>query len=105
MTSPLNTALPTQTLSSAPLSQTMAGPKTKTALQDAASDFEAAFIAQMLTHSGLAESLTSGEGQMASAFGTFFIEHLAADMAQSGGLGLADSIYKQLERYDQDGGR
>lgn len=70
------------------------------ALRAAASDFEAAFIAQMLTHSGLADALTSGEGQMASAFGSFFVEELAGEIAAMGGMGLADSIYKQLERYE-----
>lgn len=70
------------------------------ALKGAAADFEAAFIAQMLTHSGLADALTSGEGKMASAFGSFFVEELATEMAAMGGIGLADSIYKQLERYE-----
>ena len=75
----------------------------KAALKAVAKDFEAAFIAQMLTHSGLAESLTSGEGKMASAFGSFYVEQLAERMADQGGIGMADSIYKQLERYGQAG--
>lgn len=76
------------------------GQADKEALKGAAADFEAAFIAQMLTHSGLADALTSGEGKMASAFGSFFVEELATEMAEMGGIGLADSIYKQLERYE-----
>ena len=71
-------------------------------LQKVAQEFEAAFIAQMLTHSGLSEALTSGEGKMAAAFGSFYIEQLANKMADAGGLGMADSIYGQLERYASD---
>lgn len=73
------------------------------ALKAVAKDFEASFIAQMLTHSGLAESMTSGEGKMASAFGTFYVEQLAERMADSGGIGMADSIYRQLQQYGNEG--
>lgn len=66
-------------------------------LKDTAQSFEAAFIAQMLTFSGLADSMTSGEGQMASAFSSFFIEALADDMAESGAFGLADKLYTSLQ--------
>jgi flagellar protein FlgJ len=75
----------------------------KDALKAVAKDFETAFIAQMLTHSGLTESLTSGEGKMAAAFGSFYVEQLAERMAEDGGFGMADSIYEQLERYGQAG--
>lgn len=72
------------------------------ALKSVAQDFEAAFIAQMLNHSGLSEAMTSGEGKMASAFGSFYLEQLANQMAADGGFGMADNIYKQLERYASD---
>ena len=72
------------------------------ALKSVAQDFEAAFIAQMLTHSGLSEAMTSGEGKMASAFGSFYLEQLANQMAADGGFGMADPIYKQLEQYATD---
>lgn len=75
----------------------------ETSMKQVAQNFEAAFIAQMLTHSGLADAMTSGEGKMASAFGSFYIEELATQMAGDGGLGLADSIYSQLKQYDSDG--
>lgn len=93
---PLQTVKPTST-SPATTAQD------KEALKAVAKDFETAFIAQMLTHSGLAESLTSGEGKMASAFGSFYVEQLASRMADQGGIGMADSIYKQLERYGEAG--
>lgn len=98
----LNTLTPLQTVKPTPAS-TAAGEQDKDALKAVAKDFETAFIAQMLTHSGLAESLTSGEGKMAAAFGSFYVEQLAERMADQGGIGMADSIYKQLERYDTAG--
>jgi Rod binding domain-containing protein len=71
------------------------------ALREVAQDFEAAFIAQMLTHSGLSEALTSGEGSMASAFGTFYVEQLAEQMTESGGIGMAEKIYSRLKQYGE----
>ncbi|GHA89382.1 hypothetical protein GCM10009069_10570 [Algimonas arctica] len=98
----LNSLTPLKTVKPTPES-TVAGAKDTAALKEVAKDFEAAFIAQMLTHSGLAESLTSGEGKMASAFGSFYVEQLAERMADQGGIGMADSIYRQLERYGAAG--
>lgn len=69
------------------------------ALKAVARDFEAAFIAQMLNYSGLSEAMTAGEGKMASAFGSFYLEQLANQMADDGGFGMAEKIYTQLERY------
>jgi len=100
----LNTLMPLPSVNSTstPGAQTPeATDQDKAALKAAARDFEAAFIAQMLTHSGLAESMTSGEGKMAAAFGSFYVEQLAERMADQGGLGMADSIYRQLERYGE----
>ncbi|MGJ8560758.1 MAG: rod-binding protein [Litorimonas sp.] len=98
----LNALTPLQTVK--PTSANLAdGAQDKEALKAVAKDFEAAFIAQMLTHSGLAESLTSGEGKMAAAFGSFYVEQLAERMSDQGGIGMADSIYKQLERYGEAG--
>lgn len=65
-------------------------------LKDAAKAFEAAFIGQMLTFSGLGKSLVSGEGEMASAFTGFFIEALAEDLADTGAFGLAEQFYEKL---------
>lgn len=101
----LNALTPLQTVKPMPASatDTAESAQNKDALKAVAKDFETAFIAQMLTHSGLAESLTSGEGKMAAAFGSFYVEQLAERMADQGGIGMADSIYKQLERYGQVG--
>lgn len=101
----INALTPFQTVKPTPAS-TAQGPQSaeeKDALKAVAKDFETAFIAQMLTHTGLAETLTSGEGKMAAAFGSFYVEQLAERMADQGGIGMADSIYRQLERYGQPG--
>lgn len=68
-------------------------------LRDAAKRFEQSFIAQMLTYSGLADSLTSGDGKGAEAFTTFYIDQLAERLSDQGGFGLADTIYKRLAVY------
>lgn len=66
-------------------------------LRRAATEFEAAFIGQMLTFSGVGEALVSGEGKMASAFTGFFVEALAADLAETGAFGLAEKFYEKLK--------
>lgn len=66
-------------------------------LMETAKEFEAAFITQMLTFSGLGEAMVSGEGEMASAFTGFFLESLASDMADVGAFGLADKLYDTLK--------
>ena len=63
----------------------------------AAKEFEAAFISQMLTFSGVGEALVSGDGQMASAFTGFFIEALSEDLAETGAFGLAEKFYDKLK--------
>jgi len=71
--------------------------QTEPELKQAAKDFEAAFISQMLTFSGLGEALVSGEGKMASAFTGFFIEALSEDLAETGSFGLAEKFYETLK--------
>lgn len=70
-------------------------------IRQAAKEFEQSFIAQMLTHSGIAEALTAGGGKGADAFTGFYIDQLAEKLADEGGFGLADSIYDRLIRYNE----
>lgn len=65
-------------------------------LRQAAKDFEASYIAQMLTFSGLAKALTAGDGQGADAFASFYVEKIAQSVAEKGGFGLAEGIYQHL---------
>lgn len=66
------------------------------AIRKSAQDFEAAFITQMLTFSGLGKALTTGGGDDMSAFTGFYIESLAEQITQAGGLGLTDKFYQDL---------
>lgn len=61
-----------------------------------AKDFEAAFIAQMLTYSGFAKSLTSSGGEAVASFSQFYMESIGEDLAENGGFGLADQIYENI---------
>ena len=74
-----------------------ASPSIDANLERAAKEFEAAFIGQMLTFSGVGDALVSGEGKMASAFTGFFIEALADDLAETGAFGLAEKFYDKLQ--------
>lgn len=78
----------------------MANAKRIEAVQQSAQDFEATFIAQMLTFSGLDKALTLGGGSEMGPFASFYIEALAEDMAQQGGLGLAADFYDTLIKQD-----
>lgn len=72
------------------------------ALRESAKAFEAAFLAQMLTHSGLAKSLSANGGFGGEAFSTLLVEQYAAQIVEQGGFGLAEKIYEQLR--DKDAG-
>lgn len=66
------------------------------ALRQAAEDFEAAFISQMLKFSGLGEALTKGGGEGVAAFTDFYIQNYAEKIVEKGGFGLADRFYNKL---------
>lgn len=66
------------------------------ALRQAAIDFEATYIAQMLTFSGLDKALLAGGGEDMSAFTSFYIQSFAQNIAENGGFGLSESFYKQM---------
>ena len=61
-------------------------------------EFEAVFIGQMLTFSGLDKALTMGGGSDASAFTGMYIQQFAEQIADKGGFGLAEKIYTQMSR-------
>ncbi|MEO1662906.1 MAG: hypothetical protein AAFR51_18095, partial [Pseudomonadota bacterium] len=53
--------------------------------------FEQMLWAELLTHTGLEDSLTLGGGQGASMFARYFVEAIAADIAKQHPLGLLDT--------------
>ncbi len=61
-----------------------------------AREFETAFVAQMLSHSGLAKALNANSGFGGEAFSSLLVEQYAGQIVDRGGFGLADKIYEQL---------
>ncbi len=76
-------------------------PEKEAGLRKSAQEFEAAFIGQMLTFSGLDKALMSGGGEDVSAFTSFYIESFSEQIAEKGGFGLAESFYDRLSKIDQ----
>lgn len=80
---PLSNALPT--------SQAQAPTQPKlTAEEDTNVRFEQLLWAELLTHTGLEKALTLGGGEGASMFSRYFVEAIAADIAEQHPLGLLD---------------
>ena len=69
-------------------------------LRENAKAFEATFVAQMLSHSGLADALSAESGFGGEAFSSLLIEQYAAELVEQGGFGLAETIYEQLRMKD-----
>ena len=67
------------------------------ALRKAATDLEAAFLAEMLKSTGFGKSRDSfGGGAGEDQFGSMLVRAQAEKMAQAGGIGLAESLYHAL---------
>lgn len=67
------------------------------ALRETAQAFEAAFLAEMLNHTGLARPTGAlGGSSGADAFGSLMVREYAGALAERGGLGLSDRIYAAL---------
>lgn len=67
-------------------------------LQELAIDLEASFLAEMLKSAGFGEvSKEYGGGIGEEQFASFAIENHARKLAETGGLGLAEHIFKSLE--------
>lgn len=73
------------------------------AARAAAEDFESFFVSQMLEamFKGVGENNPFGGGAGESAFRGLLHEEYAKVMAQSGGLGLADSLTTEILRYQE----
>lgn len=66
-------------------------------LRRLAQEFEAQFIAEMLKHTGLNEASSGfGGGAGEAAFSSFLTDAYAQELVQSGGVGLAESIYQAM---------
>ena len=71
-------------------------------LRDAANSLEASFLAEMLKAAGLSKTRdTFGGGAGEEHFASFLAEAHAKTLVESGGIGLAESIFNALkEKYD-----
>lgn len=71
-------------------------------LRQAAVELEATFIAEMLKHAGLGEAPEGfGGGAGEDQFASFLRLEQARQMAKSGGIGLAETLFDALkERAD-----
>lgn len=67
------------------------------ALRETAKAFETVFLAEMLTHAGLARTRESfGGGVGEDAFGSFLAREWAEKIVDAGGIGIADRIAESL---------
>ncbi len=72
-------------------------------LRNAAVALEASFLAEMLKSAGLgAESSAFGGGIGEEQFSSFLREAQAKEMAQAGGIGLAESLFFALKERAND---
>ncbi|OED48563.1 flagellar biosynthesis protein FlgJ [Rhodobacteraceae bacterium (ex Bugula neritina AB1)] len=73
-------------------------PAAKDPLREAAIELEASFLAEMLKSAGLGESSEAfGGGAGEEQFSSFLIREQANQIARSGGIGLAESLYHALK--------
>ena len=74
------------------------------ALQGAAEEFESLFLQQMLQNmrNTVPESDLLGDRSAEKTFQYLLDEEMSRDMAKSGGIGLADMLYKQMIHFVPD---
>jgi Rod binding domain-containing protein len=70
-----------------------------TKLREAAQKLEATFLAEMLKSAGLGTSRTSfGGGIGEDQFSSFLRDAQSIELAKSGGIGLAESLFNAMKR-------
>ncbi|WP_170329537.1 rod-binding protein [Ruegeria arenilitoris] len=66
-------------------------------IQAAAVELEAAFLAEMLKASGLGKARQSfGGGAGEDQFSSFLVKHQARALAEAGGVGLSEILFKSM---------
>ena len=75
-----------------------AGVRTREKAREAAKDFEAVFIAQMMApmFEGISADGPFGGGQGELAFRSLLIQEYGKAIADKGGIGVADSVYREI---------
>jgi Rod binding domain-containing protein len=81
------------------------GPERIEALHRVSEKLEAAFLTEMLKSAGLAESRSSfGGGSGEDHFSSFLVRAQAEQIAKTGGIGLAESLFNALLEAENDNG-
>lgn len=71
---------------------------TNISLKQAATELEAAFLTEMLKSAGFGKSReTMGGGAGEDQFGSLLVRAQAEQIAQSGGIGLAETLFNALK--------
>lgn len=73
------------------------------ALRKAASELEAAFLAEMLKAAGLGQSRSAyGGGAGEDQFAGLLVRVQAEELARTGGIGLAESLFHALKEHEDE---
>lgn len=74
------------------------GANTPAAIRKVAEEFEASFLQAMLQpmFNALSTDGPTGGGQGEAAYKSFMVDAMTKQMARSGGIGLADSVMRQM---------
>ncbi len=86
-----------------PLASPLAPPPENRAARKAAQEFEAVFINELLSHmdQGLSTEGPFTGGQSESIYRSLFDDAVAKELAQRGGIGLADNIYREIIKMQE----
>jgi Rod binding domain-containing protein len=78
-------------------------PKTMAAIQKSATDFEAVFATQMLTHmyEGMQVDQTFGGGRGEEMFRTVLLDQYGKQMAQNDSLGIVKQVSAQMLKIQE----
>lgn len=78
--------------------QAAARAKDRTAVRQTAEQFEAQFLSQMMGHmfKGIGGDGVFGGGHAEEVWRDFYVEEVTKSFASRGGIGLADTIEKQM---------
>jgi len=80
-------------------------PKNLEAIEKTAKEFEAVFLSQMMSHmfEGLESDSMFGGGQAEKIYQGMMVNEYAQDLANSGGVGIADEVAKYMLRVQEAG--
>ena len=80
-------------------------PKNLEAIEKTAKEFEAVFLSQMMSHmfEGLEADSMFGGGQAEKIYQGMMVNEYAQDLANNGGVGIADEVAKYMLRVQEAG--